>query len=160
MNIIKEAFPVSGYKEYAKNLGLTYSEDIKNATNGVITAKDAGAYIRAIYKFIHENPYGSELKVLMSSTSNPMIVSNYPVIRKYGWAEKSFHDIAIIDAPRPYLLCILTNHDGDFSSFKKISKVIEKFSQKVGYEITDKFTYKIMCKGMEIPISSYRCISN
>ena len=126
MNIIKENFPVSGYKEYAKEIGLRYIEDIKYATNGDIHVSEAGIYIEAIYNFIQQNTYGPELRQLMLSTTNPMIISNYPVVRKYGWANQSFHDIAIIEGPRPYLLCILTNHDGDFMSFRKISQVIEK----------------------------------
>lgn len=129
MSILKENFPVEGYKAYVKNLGLKYPEDIKNATNGNITAEDAGIYCEAIYKFITSNPNGDKLRTLMLSTTNPMIVSTYPVVRKYGWAEDSFHDMAIIEAPNSYLLCILTNHDGDFSTFKKISQIIENYSQ-------------------------------
>lgn len=130
MNIIKENFPVNGFREYAKNLGLNYPEDIKNATNGSITAIDAGVYIESINDFINTNKYGSDLKNLMMSTSNPMIVSSYPVIRKYGWATASFHDIAIVEALNPYLLCICTNSDGDFNIFKKISHEVERISQK------------------------------
>lgn len=126
MNIIRENFPVSGYKEYAKEIGLRYIEDIKYATNGDIRVSEAGIYIEAIYNFIEQNTYGPELRQLMLSTTNPMIISTYPVVRKYGWANQSFHDIAIVEGPRPYLLCILTNHDGDFISFRKISQIIEK----------------------------------
>lgn len=126
MSIIRENFPVHGYKEYAKKLGLKHPEDIKYATNGDLLVSEAGVYIEAIYNFIKTNSYGAELRKLMLSTTNPMIVSKYPVVRKYGWADQSFHDMAIVEAPRPYLLCILTNHDGDFASFKKISQVIEK----------------------------------
>lgn len=155
MNMIKEAYPVDGYKKYAKTLGLTHFEDIKNATNGLLTAKDAGIYIHAIYQFINENPNGKELKTLMSSTSNPMITSKYPVIRKYGWAEQSFHDIAIVDAPRPYLLCILTNHDGDFTSFKKISTIIEKISQESYCKTAIPSPNCILYSGSNTPICSY-----
>ena len=156
MNMIKEAYPVDGYKKYAKTLGLTHFEDIKNATNGLLTAKDAGIYIQAIYQFINENPNGKELKTLMSSTSNPMITSKYPVIRKYGWAEQSFHDIAIVDAPRPYLLCILTNHDGDFTSFKKISNIIEKISQESYCKTATPSPNRILYRGSNTPIYSYK----
>ena len=160
MNMIKEAYPVDGYKKYAKALGLTHFEDIKNATNGLITAKDAGIYIQAIYQFINENPNGKELKTLMSSTSNPMITSKYPVIRKYGWAEQSFHDIAIVDAPRPYLLCILTNHDGDFTSFKKISNIIEKISQESYCKTATPSPNCILYRGSNTPIYSYEINSS
>ena len=129
MNILKENFNVEGYRAYAKDLGLKYPEDIKYATNGNITATDAGIYIEAIHDFIHHNTYGPRLKTLMLSTRNPMIIASYPIVRKYGWADASFHDMAIVEAPYPYLLCICTNHDGDYSTFKKISQLIERYSQ-------------------------------
>lgn len=129
MNILKENFPVEGYRAYAKGLGLKYPEDIKYGTNGNITAIDAGIYIEAINDFIHHNTYGARLKSHMLSTRNSMIIATYPVVRKYGWADASFHDMAIVEAPYPYLLCICTNHDGDYSTFKKISQLIEKYSQ-------------------------------
>ena len=129
MNILKENFPVEDYKAYAKGLGLKYPEDIKNGTNGTITAIDAGIYIEAIHTFINHNTYGSRLKSYMLATRNPMIVASNPVIRKYGWANASFHDMAIIEAPYPYLLSICTNHDGDYSTFKKISQLIERYTQ-------------------------------
>ena len=126
LNMIKEQYPPSGYRVFAKGLGLHYPNDIKNATNGSITAIDAGIYMNAIYHFIQTNPYGSELRELMLSTDTPMIVSQYPVVRKYGWAGDDFHDMAIIEAPRPYILCICTSRDGNFDIFKKISAVMEK----------------------------------
>lgn len=129
LNILKENFPVEGYRAYAKGLGLKYPEDVKYGTNGNITAIDAGIYIEAINNFIHHNTYGARLKLHMLSTRNPMIIASYPVIRKYGWADASFHDMAIIEAPHPYLLSICTNHDGDYSTFKKISQLIQKYSQ-------------------------------
>ena len=128
MNILKENFSVEGYRAYAKGLGLKYPEDIKYGTNGNITAIDAGIYIEAINEFIHHNIYGTRLKSHMLSTRNSMIIASYPVIRKYGWADASFHDMAIVEAPYPYLLSICTNHDGDYSAFKKISQLIEEYS--------------------------------
>ena len=154
MSIIRENFPVSGYKEYAKKLGLKYPEDIKYATNGDILVSEAGIYIEAIYNFIKENPYGPELRKLMLSTTNPMIVSKYPVVRKYGWADQSFHDMAIVEGPRPYLLCILTNHDGDFASFKKISQVIEKQALNNYIEATPS-PYEIRVSGEKKDIVGY-----
>lgn len=157
MNMLKENFPVEGYRTYAKSLGLKYPEDIKYATNGNITATDAGIYIESIHNFINNNTYGSKLRTLMLSTSNPMITSNYPVVRKYGWATASFHDMAIVEAPYPYLLSICTNHDGDYSTFKKISQIIQKYSQvkripHVNYEAVKT---NILLNGRSIQLSGY-----
>ena len=157
MNMLKENFPIEGYRAYAKSLGLKHPEDIKYGTNGNITATDAGIYIESINNFINNNTYGSKLRTLMLSTSNPMITSSYPVVRKYGWATASFHDMAIVEAPYPYLLSICTNHDGDYSTFKKISQIIEKYSQvkripNVNYEAVKT---NILLDGSSIQLSGY-----
>ena len=68
----------------------------------------------------------------MLNTTNPMIVSDYPVVRKNGWATASFHDMAIIEAPHPYLLVILSDHEEgmskDFTIFKTISQTIQSYT--------------------------------
>lgn len=126
----KEDFTHIGYTEYAKELGLTHIEDVKYIVNGDITAADAGVYINAIYDFIQNNEYGEFLKEEMLNTRHPMIYSKYPIIRKYGWADLSFHDFAIIDAPHPYMLVILTDKDEgkeeDYTFFAEFSRTVEK----------------------------------
>lgn len=162
MNMLKENFPIEGYRAYAKSLGLKHPEDIKYGTNGNITATDAGIYIESIYNFINNNEYGSNLRMLMLSTSNPMITSSYPVVRKYGWATASFHDMAIVEAPYPYLLSICTNHDGDYSTFKKISQMVEQYSQEkriphVNYEAVKT---NILLDGKSMQLSGYNINNN
>lgn len=162
MNILKENFPVEGYRTYAKGLGLKHPGDIKYATNGNITATDAGIYIEAINDFINQNTYGPRLKTLMLSTRNPMIISSYPVVRKYGWADASFHDMAIVEATYSYLLCICTNHEGDYSTFKKISQRIEKYSQSerkpdINYEPV---TTDILLDGRSMQLDGFNINNN
>lgn len=162
MNILKENFPVEGYRAYAKDLGLKHPEDIKYGTNGNITAIDAGIYIEAINNFIAHNTYGSRLKSHMLSTRNPMIIASYPVVRKYGWADASFHDMAIVEAPYPYLLSICTNHDGDYSTFKKISQLIEKYSQserKMGIKYVP-VTSRISVDGRSMQLGGFNINDN
>ena len=162
MNILKENFPVEGYRAYAKGLGLKYPEDIKYGTNGNITATDAGIYIEAINNFIAHNTYGHRLKSHMLSTRNPMIIASYPVVRKYGWADASFHDMAIVEAPYPYLLSICTNHDGDYSTFKKISQLIEKYSQterKMGIKYVP-VTSRISVDGRSMQLGGFNINDN
>lgn len=126
----KEDFTHTGYTEYAKALGLNYIEDVKYVVNGDITALDAGVYINAIYDFIKTNEYGEFLREEMLNTRHPMIYSKYPIVRKYGEADLSFHDFAIIEAPHPYMLVILTDKDEgreeDYTFFAEFSRTIEK----------------------------------
>lgn len=130
--MIRSAFPVAGYRAYAASFGLTYLEDIRNGANSLLCARDAGAYLAAIDRFIRTNPLGPELKASMQRTKNPMIRSSYPMARKYGWMEGAYHDMAIVYAPRPYRLAILSNHDGgtkdDLRMFREISQLIEQYS--------------------------------
>lgn len=59
-----------------------------------------------------------------------MIVLSYPMVIKYGWDDNAFHDMAIIDAPRPYILYICTSQEYNYELFKRVLKLIEKYSQK------------------------------
>lgn len=130
--MIRSAYPVGGYRAYAERFSLTYPEDIRNGANSLLCARDAGAYIAAIDQFIRTNPYGPELQSYMRRTINPMIRSSYPIARKYGWMKGAYHDMAIVYAPHPYRLVILSDHDGgtkeDLRMFREISELIERYS--------------------------------
>ena len=134
LRMLRELYPASGFVEYSESLGLKNAKSVDNITGGHITAADASVYMRAIYLFIQNNEqYGALLRQYMTSTTNPMFTSSsYDVIRKYGWATNSFHDTAIIDAPYPYTIVLLTDHaDGkpeDYAMFRQISATVEGFS--------------------------------
>lgn len=140
MEALRKHYNHIGYQEYAKSLGLNYLEDISYIVNGRICAKDVGIYNKALYNYIENGKYGNELKVDMQNTTNKMIYSKYPIARKYGWAKESFHDMAIIYSPHPYILTILSDNDGgrkqDYQLFYNISSLIEKFQEK-RYTIND-----------------------
>ncbi len=130
MKILLDEYSYKGYTEYAKKLGINYIEDVKYVVNGDICARDAGVYINAIYHFIETNSYGEELKKDMMQTKHPMIKSKYPIARKYGWAELSFHDFAVVYAPHPYVIAICTNKEEgkaeDYKLFAEITSTLEK----------------------------------
>lgn len=134
MKILLNDYPYTGYTEYAKKLGINNIEDVKYVVNGDICARDAGVYIRAIYNFIETNPHGEKLKNDMMKTTNPMITSQYPIARKYGWADLSFHDFGIVYAPHPYVIAICTNKDDgreeDYKLFREITSILEKKQQE------------------------------
>ncbi|MFI3174963.1 MAG: serine hydrolase [Bacillota bacterium] len=130
IRILREAFGTADFTAYATDFGLLYPEHISNLTSAKITAPDAGIYMEAIYDFIQTNPQGAVLRTHMLNTNTRMIVSNYPVVRKFGWFETAFHDMAIVEAPNPYILCILSDLSGQFSPFANLSKMIESYSQK------------------------------
>lgn len=129
MKVLLRKYPAAGYHVYAKSLGMEHTDDVQYVTNGQINSHEAGLYLRAIYDYIENGKYGGELKADMLGTSYVMIQSAYPVVRKYGWAEAAYHDMAIVYAPHPYLLAICTDHgegkSTDRAMFAEISKRLE-----------------------------------
>ena len=133
LRMLKSRYHAAGFTAYAKSIGIQNISGIKDINNGNIHATDALTYAKAIYRFItNGSPEGQKLRTDMLNTTNPMIVSTYPVVRKYGWATASFHDMAIVEAPHPYLLVILSDHDDgtakDFAMFKTISQTIQSYT--------------------------------
>lgn len=130
--MLRKAFPATGYKAFAADLGLQFPEDIRWATNSLLCARDAGMYMTAIDAFIRSDPHGPDLEYDMRRTKYPLIRSSYPIARKYGWMEGAYHDAAIVYAPHPYVLVILSDHDGgtreDRAMFADISRLIEQIS--------------------------------
>ncbi len=133
LRMLRSKYPADGFRDYAKNIGIQNVAALSNITGANINARDSAVFMQAIYTFIETNQtYGPLLRQYMTTTRNPMFTSSYDLIRKYGWSDKSFHDTAIIDAPNPYILVFLTDHeDGtkeDFAMFRTLSKKVEAYS--------------------------------
>ena len=131
--MLRQVYPATAFKQYAKSIGITDISGIKNISGSNINAVNAITYMKDIYSYITgDNQYGKTLETHMRSTINPMIRSKYPVVRKYGWMEGAYHDMAIIKAPRPYILVILSDHDEgsdeDEEMFRVISETVETLS--------------------------------
>lgn len=130
--MLRKAFPVSGYKAFVADIGLQFPEDIRWAANSLLCARDAGIYMTAIDRFIRSDSHGPDLEYDMRRTRYPLIRSSYPMARKYGWMEGAYHDAAIVYAPHPYVLVILSDRDGgtreDRAMFADISRLIEQVS--------------------------------
>ena len=132
LRMLRSEFGTAGFIAYAGALGIPDPGVIRLITNSTITAEEALIYMQAIRRFIVENPNGPLLRQYMTTTTNPMIVSTqkYPVVRKYGWADQAFHDMAIVETPQPYVLVILTDHEdgsgADFAMFRRISGLFER----------------------------------
>lgn len=132
LRMLRDEFGTAGFAAYAGQLGISDPGVIQLITNATVTVEEALLYMRAIRRFMQNDPNGALLHQYMTSTANPMIVSTrqYPVVRKYGWADKAFHDMAIVEAPQPYVLVILTDHEdgtaADFTMFRRISGLFER----------------------------------
>ena len=132
LRMLRDEFGTAGFMAYVGQLGIPDPKVIGLITNATVTVEEALIYMQAIHRFMQEDPNGALLRQYMTTTTNPMIVSaaGYPVVRKYGWADKAFHDMAIVEAPQPYVLVILTDHEegtgSDFSMFRQISGLFER----------------------------------
>lgn len=132
--MLKDLVPWEEFSEYLTQIGCTHKQDIRKSKQK-LCLESAGAYGRDLAEFLRSGePFAEPYKADLLNTRVKMIVSSYPVYRKYGWTGFSFHDIAYVDAPRPYVLAVLTNLKGedsdDYVMYREISLLIEKASQK------------------------------
>lgn len=122
-------YPATGFVTWAGEKGVQQPEALRSVMSGTISAQDAGVLALAVYDVMENNPYGPDLKNHMMRSGNRMIRSEHPVAHKYGWDENAYHDFAIVYAPHPYILVILTDKwAGSYkeqSKFGEISSLIE-----------------------------------
>ena len=105
-----------------------------------ICCESAGAYGRILARYLRSGgEWVDVFKEDLLNTRLKMIRSEYNVYRKYGWAGFSFHDIAYVDAPRPYILAVLTNLEGeqqsDYDFYKELSALFEEYTQDAEEEL-------------------------
>ena len=125
-------YGTSGYREFVSNIGGN-SGNVGTVTGANMSSREAGLYAKEIYKYIElDNKYGKQFKEDLMSTSNAMIISDFPIARKYGWANNSFHDMSIIYSDSPYILVVMSARAGsgnDFAVFRDISKLLQHFNE-------------------------------
>ena len=131
--MLKDLVSWDEFSAYLAENGCTHEEDLRRSKQK-ICCESAGAYGRILAEYLRsDGEHVGEFKEDLLNTRIPLIVSDYPVYRKYGWAGFSFHDIAYVDAPHPYILAILTNFTGEGASdaklFREITALVEKYGQ-------------------------------
>lgn len=135
--MLRAVYPEEGYTEFIKSLGIEHAEDSKAFNQPQICCETALIFSRAIYDFIRErNEYSENLRKHMTSSRNAMIRGgeDAEVVRKYGWYEGYFHDMAVILGDNDYALTIMTNLDmldiqpREYSIFIDLSSLIAEYS--------------------------------
>jgi len=136
--MLKELFPEEGYEKYAASLGV-HEEDAR-VRNGQICCSAAMSFSGEICRFIGEkNPYSEKLRYHLTHSRNAMICGGdgAEVVRKYGWYEGFFHDMAVVYGKKTYLLTIMTNldmleiHDREYGLFRELSLLFADFSDRL-----------------------------
>ena len=125
----------NGYRQFLVTIGADHRMAHRNLTDSGLNAIQAGIFARSIYDFIAEgNVYSEEFKRNLLNNQEPFIISHhYPVASKTGWTRYiAWHDMAIIYAPSPYILTILSARAGwtpaDYRDFYEISMKFERFN--------------------------------
>jgi beta-lactamase class A len=148
---------VFSYAAFVEEIGAD-PRMIQNVISQNTHARDAGLFMYTIFNYIESDAqFAQYLRYDMMNTnltSHPyftrwdgsmgigcngrgtrvnteMIMASYPIARKYGWARNSFHDAAIVYAPSPYILVILSNMErGAHDLFAEISWFVENFNNR------------------------------
>jgi len=135
-NILRRTNGIYGYKNFISRVGGNLALVGNNVMNSNLTANEAGLFANEIFAYIESGGrYSYEFKSLLLNNRFPFIVSCYPVASKTGWtAYRAWHDMAIVYAPSPFILVILSARDGwsddDFADFAEISMAFQEFNDK------------------------------
>ena len=137
------------YIAFMREIGMPHIQQIRDVRNSRIDAECIGVYINAINDYISSSArHARELKNMLSNVYSKFILSSYPIAHKNGWADKAFHDMAIVYNPHPYLLVILSDRsEGDRDMFADISMAFEGFTNKY----TDIIVSQIVANNYAIP---------
>ncbi|MDR2183112.1 MAG: class A beta-lactamase-related serine hydrolase [Clostridiales bacterium] len=103
-----------------------------------IDAIDAGIWMTAVFHYLEsDGRYAHILREDLIYAFNPIVSDNYDVAAKYGWMAPisgEFHDMAIVYAPSPYILIILSDTGSapglGFGPFASISRMFEAFNDR------------------------------
>jgi len=100
-----------------------------------IDAIDAGIWMTAVFNYLEsDGQFAHILREDLVYAFGTILSDNYDVALKYGWMDTHFHDMAIVYAPSPYVLIILSDMGEDpgagFSRFAAIGRVFEAFNNR------------------------------
>ncbi|MCL2575648.1 MAG: class A beta-lactamase-related serine hydrolase [Defluviitaleaceae bacterium] len=116
------------YADFAAEIGAnpTFIGNIGSQNTNV---SDKLIWTYAVHNYISSDGQFAHLLRADLLAAPGFIIASHPTAQKYGWANASFHDAAIIYAPSPYILIILTNmEDGAGGLFATISRQFANFN--------------------------------
>ena len=132
--ILRRVHGLEGYTQFVESIGANPSF-VQNLTYSYLSANDAGMFMRETYRYIMSGgTYSQELKNNLLANRYPFIISDYPVASKSGWSAsfgQAWHDMAIVFAPSPYVLALLSSRvggAGDRMVYDSISRFIQEFN--------------------------------
>ncbi|MEN8906148.1 MAG: serine hydrolase [Clostridiales bacterium] len=118
------------YKQFMKDKGAKWVDLKRNVTS----PKDLGIFLNAIYQFDKDNPkLGKEIlsdmkKSVPTDRIQKLLPKEIEVAHKVGNYYESYHDVGIIFARDPYILCIMSK---DAKGIEENFDIIAEISKKV-----------------------------
>ena len=134
--MLRRIHGLDGYRNFIADMGGNPDFVGCRVMNSDLTANEAGIFAREIFTYLESGGrYSDEFRAHLLDNQFPFIVSDYPVASKTGWtANRAWHDMAIVYAPSPYILVILTAREGwseaDFADFAEISMAFQEFNNR------------------------------
>ena len=128
-----------GFNEYIKSLGIETPQLPPGYEFSTVTAHDLSVGMLDIYNYSLETDYQWYIDLLIESAPGGLIDSGtkYAAAHKYGYhgGYDGYHDTAIIYAPTPYVITIMTRvfpyskNSGEV--FEKVTQLVEEIHEKL-----------------------------
>jgi len=132
--MLNRVFGIDGYINFIAEMGGNPELVRYRVMNSYLTANEAGLFARRIFSYVESGgKYSNEFREHLLDNQFPFIVSDYPVASKTGWTSPiAWHDMAIVYAPSPFILVILSQREGwseeDYADFAEISMAFQRFN--------------------------------
>jgi len=132
--MLRRHFGTAGYRRFVESLGGNPHRVRSRVMDSDLTAHEAGLFMQAIFQYIHSGgTYSETFRQHLLNNQFPFIVADYPVASKTGWtAPRAWHDMAIVEAPSPYILVVMSARTGwtarDYRDFADISVAFQQFN--------------------------------
>ena len=134
--MLRRVHGLEGYEAFVEGIGAN-PDFVQNLTFSYLSANDAGIFLREMYLYIESGGrYSHEFRDNMLANRYAFIISDYPVASKSGWAANygaAWHDMAIVYAPSPYILALLSSRAGNAADrvvYNSISMFVQEFNSK------------------------------
>ena len=121
-------------RDFVASLGANPNNVHDNVFNSFLNIEEAGIFIGAIFDYVESGGrYSDYFRQSLLNNKYPSLISDYPIAGKSGWTYPSaWHEMAIIYAPSPFVLAILSIHrrgsEEDFRLFGEISMMFQEFN--------------------------------
>jgi len=133
-NMLRRTFGIDGYRDFVRSIGADANRVRNNVFNSNLTAREAGIFAIEIWEYVNSNGYhAAKFGNALRSNQFPFIVADYPILSKTGWTSNiAWHDMAIVEAPSPYILILFSTRPGFtdecFRIFEDISLEFQRFN--------------------------------